>query len=127
VAKVKQSLVQDQIGMTKENAPLNSSNGFFKYEFIRGGLTGFSLTGGYNLVGRRNTLDPAIQLPGYFTLQAGMNYRWQAFSLSFLLNNIANTVYWTGAYNNIYKWPGAGRNFLLKINWDLPLNHSTNQ
>lgn len=127
VAKVKQSLVQDEIGMIKENAPLNSSNGFFKYDFIKGGLKGFSLTGGYNLVGKRNTLDPAIQLPGYFTLQAGMNYRWEAFSLSFLLNNIGNRVYWTGAYNNIYKWPGAGRNFLVKINWDLPLNDSSKQ
>jgi len=125
VARIKQSLVQSEIGMLKENAPVNSSNGFFKYHFIQGVLKNFSLVAGYTQVGRRNTLDPTVQLPGYCIVQAGLNYLWNPVVVSLLINNIGNVEYWTGAYNNVYKWPGAGRNFLIKLNWNLPLTHST--
>jgi iron complex outermembrane receptor protein len=118
-AKVKESEVKEDIGMPKENAPVNSGNAFFRYGFVKGDLNGFSLTAGYEIVGRRNTLDKKIQLPGYFTMQAGVNYRWHQITLSFLMNNISNTVYWSGAYNNVYKWPGEGRNFMIKLNWDI--------
>jgi iron complex outermembrane recepter protein len=124
VARVKESVLQQEIGTIKENAPLNSGNGFFKYDWLRGLLKNFSLLAGYTQVGRRNTLDKNLQLPGYFTVQAGMNYRWKPLLVSFLLNNIGNAEYWSGAYNNVYKWPGAGRNFLIKLNWDLPITHS---
>jgi iron complex outermembrane receptor protein len=126
VAKVKKSELPGEAGMIKENAPVNSSNGFFKYDFIKGFLKGFSLNGGYNLVDKRNTLDKEIELPGYFTMQVGFSYQWHPFILSFQLNNIGNEIYWSGAYNNVYKWPGAGRNFLIKMNWDLQLNKSGN-
>jgi iron complex outermembrane receptor protein len=124
VAKVKQSEIKAEIGRLKENAPVNSSNGFFKYDFIKGVLKNFSLSGGYTLIGKRNTLDKDLELPGYFTLQAGVNYQWRPLTLSFLLNNIGNVEYWSGAYNNVYKWPGAGRNFIFKLNWDLPFSNT---
>ncbi|HEY4935571.1 MAG TPA: TonB-dependent receptor, partial [Puia sp.] len=63
VAKVKQSEVKDEIGRLKENAPVNSGSGFFKYGFVKGLLKGFSLTSGYNMVGKRNTLDNDVELP----------------------------------------------------------------
>jgi iron complex outermembrane recepter protein len=126
-AKVKESEIKNDIGMLKENAPVNSSNGFFKYSFLKGPLDRISIVAGYNQVGKRNTLDRSVQLPGYFTLQAGINYEWHPLTLSFLLDNITNTVYWTGAYNNVYKWPGAGRNFMLKLNWNLPFSKSVKQ
>jgi len=119
VARIKKSLLQEEVGLIKENAPVNSANGFFKYNFIRSWLKNFSLNGGFALVGKRNTLDKDLELPGYCTVQAGFAYRWKPVIISFLLNNIGNVEYWTGAYNNVYKWPGAGRNFLIKLNWNL--------
>ena len=74
------------------------------------------------LIGKRNTLDENLVLPGYFTLQAGISYQYSRFALSFIMNNIGNVVYWSGAYNNTYKWPGAGRNFMCKLSWDLPFS-----
>jgi iron complex outermembrane recepter protein len=119
VARIKKSLLQEDVGMIKENAPVNSANGFFKYNFIRSWLKNFSLNAGFTLVGSRNTLDKDLGLPGYCTVQGGLAYRWKPVIVSFLLNNIGNVAYWTGAYNNVYKWPGAGRNFLVKLNWNL--------
>ncbi len=120
LAKIKQSEIKSEIGRLKENAPINSSNGFLKYNFVSGVLKNLSLNGGYVLIGKRNTLDKDLELPGYFTLQAGINYRYHRLTLSCLMNNIGNVVYWSGAYNNIYKWPGAGRNFMCKLSWDIP-------
>jgi iron complex outermembrane receptor protein len=123
-AKVKKSDIKEDIGELKENAPVNSGNGFFKYNFSKGFLTGFSINAGYLFAGRRNTLEKDFQLPGYFTVQGGINYQWKPITISFLVNNIGNVTYWSGAYNNIYKWPGEGRNFLVKLNWDLPFSKS---
>jgi iron complex outermembrane recepter protein len=122
LAKIKESEIKSEIGRLKENAPVNSSNGFIKYNFIRGVLKNFSVNGGYVLIGKRNTLDENLVLPGYFTLQAGISYQYSRFALSFIMNNIGNVVYWSGAYNNTYKWPGAGRNFMCKLSWDLPFS-----
>ena len=122
LAKIKESEIKSEIGRLKENAPVNSSNGFIKYNFIRGVLKNFSVSGGYVLIGKRNTLDENLELPGYFTMQAGINYQYSRFALSFIMNNIGNVVYWSGAYNNTYKWPGAGRNFMCKLSWDLPFS-----
>ncbi len=123
-AKVKESVVKEDIGTLKENAPVNSGNGFFKYSFSKSSLTGFSVNAGYSFAGRRNTLEKDFRLPGYFTVQGGVNYAWKPITISFLMNNIGNIAYWSGAYNNIYKWPGEGRNFMVKINWDLPFSKS---
>jgi iron complex outermembrane recepter protein len=127
LAKIKQSLVKEDIGMLKENAPVHSGNGFFKYNFTKGRLKEFSFVAGYTWESKRNTLDKEIQLPGYITFLGGLNYRCQPFTISFLMNNIGNTVYWSGAYNNVYKWPGQGRNFMIKLSTDLLLNKSGNK
>jgi iron complex outermembrane recepter protein len=121
VARIKESEVQSDIGLIKENAPVHSGNVFFKYQFLRGWPENFSLSGGVTIVSKRNTLDKNLQLPGYCTVQGGVSYQWKPVVVSFLMNNIGNVEYWTGAYNNVYKWPGAERNFLIKINWSLML------
>ena len=38
LAKIKESEIKSEIGRLKENAPVNSNNGFIKYNFIRGGV-----------------------------------------------------------------------------------------
>ncbi len=124
VTEIRQSAVKEEIGRIKENAPIHSGNGFFKYGFIKGSLKGISFMAGYTFAGERNTLDKNLELPGYFTMQGGVNFSWRQLNLSFLVNNIGNTEYWCGAYNNVYKWPGAGRNFMMKMNWDIPFKKS---
>ena len=123
-AKVKKSNIKEDIGMLKENAPVNSGNGFFKYSFAKGSFMGFSINAGYSFADKRNTLEKDFRLPGYITFQGGINYEWKPITISFLINNIGNVTYWSGAYNNIYKWPGEGRNFMVKLNWDLPFSKS---
>jgi iron complex outermembrane receptor protein len=124
MARIKQSEIKSEIGKLKENAPVNSGNGFLKYNFISGVLKNFSVNGGFVLIGKRNTLNQELELPGYFTLLAGIGYQYKRFSLSIIMNNMGNVVYWSGAYNNIYKWPGAGRNFMCKLSWDLPFSRA---
>lgn len=119
VARVTKSDVPSQIGTTVENAPLNSGSGWIKYTFSRGGLKGFGLAAGYTLASKRNTLDPDIVLPGYMVLTGGIRYGYKHWSLAMNVNNIANKTYWTGAYNNVYKWPGEPRNYILNLGFRL--------
>ncbi len=117
VAKIKKSEVHEEIGRLKENAPRNSGSSFIRYRFDKGLLKKLSILAGYNQVGKRNTLDDRIQLPGYITFQGGLSYSLDHFGIALNWNNCTNQTYWSGAYNNIYKWPGAPGNILFKINW----------
>ena len=119
LAKIKKSEIHQDIGRLKENAPVNSGSGFIKYRFDKGLLKRLSLMAGYNQTGKRNTLDQRIQLPGYIIFQGGVSYALDHFSIAMNWNNITNQTYWTGAYNNLYKWPGAPGNILFKISWNL--------
>jgi len=63
----------------------------------------------YNQAGRKNTLDPQIQLPEYIIFQGGASYAPDHFGIAMNWNNITNQTYWTGAPGNI----------LFKISWNL--------
>ena len=117
IAKVKRSEMPGEIGIIKENAPRHSGNSFIKYDFKRGPLKKFTIMAGHTQVGKRNTLDPQIKLPGYTLLMGGISYDLDDFCIALNVNNITNETYWAGAYNNIYKWPGEPTNFLIRINW----------
>jgi iron complex outermembrane receptor protein len=117
VAEIKKSEVHAEIGRLKENAPKHSGSGFVKYRFDKGLLKGLSVMAGYDQVGGRNTLDNRIQLPGYMLFQGGVAYSLKQFGIALNWNNITNQTYWTGAYNNIYKWPGAPGNILFRMSW----------
>jgi len=119
LAKIKRSEIHQDIGRLKENAPVHSGNGFIKYRFDKGLLKRLSLVAGYNQAGKRNTLDPRIQLPGYIIFQGGVGYALDHFSIAVNWNNITNQRYWTGAYNNLYKWPGPPGSILFKISCNL--------
>jgi len=117
LAKVTKSDVPSQIGTIAENAPRNSSNSWIKYTFDKGALKNFGISMGHSQVGERTTLEPNIHLAGYVIINGGLQYRYQ--HLSFALNgyNLTNKTYWTGAYNNVNKWPGAPRNYMLNIGY----------
>jgi len=115
VAKVTQSTDKSQIGTIVENAPRNSSASWIKYAFNKGSIKGIGISIGHNAVGVRNTLDPSITLPSYIVLNGGVNYTYKHMTAAFIMNNITNETYWTGAYNNVNKWPGAPRNYMINL------------
>ena len=116
-AIVTQSTVKSQVGTPVENAPRNSSASWIKYSFNKNTIRGFGISIGHNYVGTRNTLDPTIKLPAYFLLNGGVNYGYKKLNIALNVNNITNEVYWTGAYNNVNKWPGAPRNFMINLGY----------
>ena len=117
LAKVTVSKVAEQVGARVENAPRNSSGSWIKYTINKGWLKGFGIAAGHSQVGYRTTLDPTINLPGYVVVNAGIHYDRKHIMLAMNLNNITNETYWSGAYNNINKWPGAPRNYMVRLGY----------
>jgi iron complex outermembrane recepter protein len=115
VATVTQDKDPSIVGTTVANAPRNSSASWIKYSFNKNKIKGFGISIGHSFVGQRTTLDPDINLPSYFLLNGGINYGFKKVSLALIVNNISNQTYWMGAYNNINKWPGASRNFMVNL------------
>jgi iron complex outermembrane receptor protein len=107
------------VGTTVENAPRHTSGSWIKYIFSKGFAKGFGIAVGHSQVSSRNTLDPATILPGYLVINAGMQYAWKHFSVAGNLNNLTGRTYWTGAYNNVNKWPGTPRNFMIRLGYGL--------
>jgi iron complex outermembrane recepter protein len=103
------------VGKTVANAPRNSGASWIKYSFNNKSIKGFGISLGHSYVGQRETLDPVIRLPSYFLVNGGINYGFKKMSLALVVNNIFNQIYWMGAYDNINKWPGAPRNFMVNI------------
>ena len=116
-ATVTKSKTATQVGTRLENAPRNSGSSWIKYEFKKGGLKGFGISSGYLQAGERNTLDPSITLPGYVTLNGAVQYTYKHFMLALRAENITNKTYWMAAYNNVSKWPGEPRNFMLNLQY----------
>ena len=115
VATVTEDKDLSVVGTTVSNAPRNSSASWIKYSFNKNNIKGFGISIGHSFVGQRTTLDPDINLPSYFLLNGGINYGYKKVSLALIVNNITNQTYWMGAYNNINKWPGAPRNFMVNL------------
>jgi iron complex outermembrane receptor protein len=113
LAKVVKSKIESQVGTLVENAPKYTSNSWIKYTFNKGTLKGFGIVAGHSQVSKRNTLKQGLTLPGYFLLNAGIRYVYKHFNAAINMNNIMNKTYWMGAYNNVSKWPGAPRNFMI--------------
>jgi iron complex outermembrane recepter protein len=103
------------VGTTVANAPRNSSASWTKYSFNKNNIKGFGISIGHSYVGKRTTLDPDINLPSYFLLNGGVSYGFKNITAAVIMNNITNTTYWMGAYDNVNKWPGALRNFMVNL------------
>ncbi|MDP4186020.1 MAG: TonB-dependent receptor, partial [Bacteroidota bacterium] len=119
VAEISKSINPEEIGKIKENAPRHSSSSWFKYSFERGWLKGFGIGVGHIQASARNTLINGFILPGYVVFNSGIQYSKKHFIVAANLNNLANKTYWVSAYNNISKWPGEPRNFMLKLGYHL--------
>ena len=117
VAKVTRSKIPSQVGMLVENAPRNTSGSWVKYTFNKGFLKGFGIAAGHSAVDKRNTLDAGTVLPAYLVINAGLQYKYKKMMVALNINNINNTRYWIGAYNNVNKWPGLPRNCMLNLGY----------
>ena len=62
--------------------------------------------------------EAVLILPGYIILNGGIRYTYKKFNVAMNLNNITNKAYWIGAYNNVNKWPGAPRNFMMTAGYN---------
>lgn len=107
----------EEIGLRKENAPLNQGGIFGKYTFDRGVLNGIGLTLGSNFVSSRNTFESTLQLPEYTIFDAGVSYTVDKFNIRMLVNNFTNKTHWVGGYSYVRLFPGAPRNYLLSVGY----------
>jgi iron complex outermembrane receptor protein len=98
-------------------APNHSANIWLKYRFNRGVLRSLSLNGGFQHVGKRNTLTTGFVLPAYTTLDAGLSYRYRGATLGLNLNNLADQRHYTGGYGRGVFWAGMPRSFRLSIGY----------
>ncbi len=116
-AIVTQSKIASQVGTYVENAPRNTSGSWIRYIFPNGFFKGFGISAGHSAVGERSTPDPAITLPGYLIINGGIHYTRKHYRMALNVYNVTNQTYWTGAYNNVNKWPGAPRNAMLNLGY----------
>jgi iron complex outermembrane recepter protein len=116
-AIVTQSTVKSQVGTVVANAPKNSSASWIKFAFNKNNIDGFGISMGHSYVGARTSLDPDLHLPAYFLLNGGVSYGYKHFKMALNVNNIMDQVYWMGAYNNVNKWPGAPRNYMINLGY----------
>lgn len=117
IAKITKSKTPSQIGVRLENAPRNSGSSWIKYDFRKGALKGVAISAGHLMAGARNTLDPLITLPGYIIINGAVQYSYKRFTLAVKAENVTNKIYWIAAYNNVSKWPGEPRNFMMNLRY----------
>ncbi|HVW98182.1 MAG TPA: TonB-dependent receptor [Mucilaginibacter sp.] len=118
-AVISKSTDPEQVGKAADNAPKNISGSWIKYTFDKGFIKGFGLMAGHSSVSSRNTLNPDVLLPGYLIFNGGAFYKYDHLKIAMNFNNITNKTYWTSAYNNVNKWPGAPANVMLNIGYKL--------
>jgi iron complex outermembrane receptor protein len=116
-AKIVESKTPSQIGQRLENSPRNSGSAHLKYEFKDGVLKGVAISAGYLQGSKRTTLDPSVSLPGYIIFTGGIQYTFQKLTLALRGENLFDRTYWTAAYNNVSKWPGEPRNFMMNLRY----------
>lgn len=104
-----------QVGLTKEGAPKNVSGSWIKYSVKNGALKGLGVAAGHSQVGKKETYDRNLQIPGYLLFNGAAYYKIDRFQLSFNLNNIADKKYLTGGFNYYRTFPGAPRNYIIGV------------
>ena len=111
------SIKQEEFGKEAENAPRHSSTSWVKYNFTKGILKNFGISIGHTQASQRNTLESNVTLPSYCIWNGGLHYTAKHLNFAVNINNLMNANYWSAAYNNLYKWPGAPRNSMFRIGY----------
>jgi iron complex outermembrane receptor protein len=104
-------------GKRKENAPVNSTNLWTRYNFSDATLLkdiGIGLGVQYS-GGKVPWFTRAFEVSGYTLFDMAVYYSPSKANMQLALNvnNIFDTTYWIGAQNYLRLFPGAPRNFML--------------
>ena len=109
----------NQVGLVKENAPRHISGSWIKYGIDKGLFNGLGFAIGHSQVSSRETFDRNLQLPSYLIFNAALYYQVERFQIGINLNNLTDKEHLIGGYNFQRNFPGAPRNYLLKIAYNL--------
>lgn len=101
------------------NAPKNIFNAWTTYEVQRGVVRGLGFgVGGRHYTDQSGDLGHTFDLPGYGLVDASMTYRHGPTLWQVNANNLGNTRYWAGSYNNVYVKPGEPRVIRGTVSWN---------
>jgi iron complex outermembrane receptor protein len=101
------------------NSPKNLFNVWSTYEIHHGAARGLGFgVGGRHYTDQSGDLADSFQLPGYGIVDASVTYtrgrsHWQVNA-----NNIGDTRYASGSYNNVYVKPGEPRTIRGTVAWN---------
>ncbi|MCP2028514.1 iron complex outermembrane receptor protein [Flavobacterium sp. HSC-32F16] len=109
--------VNNQVGLTKENAPKHISGSWIKYSFTEGKIKGLGLALGHSQVSKRETFVRTLQLPSYVVFNAAAYYKVDRFTIGVNFNNIFDKKYLVGGYNYQRNFTGAPSNFLVNVGY----------
>ena len=101
------------------NAPKNLFNVWTTYEVPHGTLRGLGFGfGGRHYTDQSGDLADSFQLPGYGIVDASATYRRGRSRWQVNANNLGDTRYASGSYNNIYVKPGEPRTIRGTVSWN---------
>lgn len=108
------------IGERKENTSKNSVNLWTRYTFpqdtfLRNAGAGLGILYQSSKV---PWFTRSFELPAYATLDAALYYNpVPSVQVALNVNNLTDTVYWTGAQNYLRLFPGAPRNYMITLTY----------
>ncbi|MEX2583549.1 MAG: TonB-dependent receptor, partial [Gemmatimonadota bacterium] len=107
-------------GHRVEYAPDHQAHLWADYEIWPGVSRGLTLSFGGNHVGDNWAgRDNGVLIPAYTVLNGAVAYRLSDATISLNVNNLRDSEFFTTAINGAQLYPGAPRNFLLRVNWSL--------
>ena len=116
-AIITESDIAAEVGTLMPNAPRSQGNIWAKYVFTGREVKGLGIAIGSNYVTKRNTLNQALQLPGYTLVNAALSYTVKKFKMAVNFNNIFDKTHWIGGYDFNRLFPGTPRNYMTSIGY----------
>ncbi len=124
-SKVTESITKTLVGARTPMYVKNIQNTWLTYTLPVKTFRGVGLSAGYQYMGGRGeryTTATPHDVPAYFRLDGGVNWRYKHIGVNFLLNNITNrnSIATPWYRSGLYYWvPNAPRNFRLSLSYDL--------
>jgi iron complex outermembrane receptor protein len=116
-AKITKSESGDQ-GQWNPMAPKNTWSVWLKYNVQNGLFKNLGFGVGSNYVGNRITYSgPDFVLPEYTVVDASVSYKYKKASIGLNMYNLANKLYFPGAFTSDRIFAGAPRSFRLNLNY----------
>lgn len=124
-SKVSESITPALTGARTPMYVKTIQNTWLTYTFPRKILPGIGISAGYQYMGGRGeryTTATPKEVPDYFRLDAGINWRYKNWGVNLLVNNLTdkNAIATPWFRNGLYYWvPNAPRSFRLSMSYEL--------